>query len=401
MMDPWGEDYVRLGLRIEKVFPGYVDGYYGPPTLKAQVDHEPAAAPRDLVRMAARLADALPAQGYAAERAAYLARQVRAMETQCRKLAGETFDLADEVERLFDIQVTRTPEAEFEAGVALYEAALPGPEPLTERVAQWRTRHELPQEKVELVGEMLRAALAETRQRTAQFVDLPEGEAFAIETVSNQPWTAYNWYLGGYQSRIELNTDLPTDLSRLLETMAHEGYPGHHTEHALKEQRLYRDQGRLEHSILLINTPECVISEGIATLAADMIFAPGEDDAWLDTHIYPQAGIAPDGVDMALIRRARELLADVQGNAAFLLHVDGRPDEEVVQYLIRYSLVGEARARKSLEFLKSPLWRAYTFTYTYGRRLMQPHLQGDDRLTVFRRFLTEAVYPSQLAAPEI
>ena len=45
-----------------------------------------------------------------------------------------------------------------------------------------------------------------------------------------------------------------------------------------------------------------------------------------------------------------------------------------------------------------PLWRAYIFTYLYGKRLMRPLLQGPDRLAVFRRFLTEQVTPSQLAA---
>lgn len=39
---------------------------------------------------------------------------------------------------------------------------------------------------------------------------------------------------------------------------------------------------------------------------------------------------------------------------------------------------------------------AYVFTYFYGKQLMRPWLQEADRLTVFRRFLTEQVSPSEL-----
>ena len=38
--------------------------------------------------------------------------------------------------------------------------------------------------------------------------------------------------------------------------------PGHHLEHAWKEADLLVEEGRLEASMLLINTPECLISEG-------------------------------------------------------------------------------------------------------------------------------------------
>jgi hypothetical protein len=195
---------------------------------------------------------------------------------------------------------------------------------------------------------------------------------------------------------VEYNIDLPTNLLHVVDAMAHEAYPGHHTEHALREKLQYQEQGYLEHSILLINTPECVIAEGIATVAADMIFAPGETHSWLREHVYPQAGIDLGDVDDEVVSRADRMLSGVRGNAVFLLHEDGRSDDEVVAYLQQYGLLSEVRARKALDFLKSPLWRAYTFTYYYGRRLMLPLLQGDDRQAVFRRILTEQVYPSLL-----
>ena len=41
--------------------------------------------------------------------------------------------------------------------------------------------------------------------------------------------------------------------------VAHETFPGHHLEHASKEANLVERRRRLEATILLINTPECLI----------------------------------------------------------------------------------------------------------------------------------------------
>lgn len=396
MSGHWGQAYIQLALRMEKLFPGFIDGYYGPIGLKMAVDTEDESDPLDLLADAGTLADALPAQGFEPRREAYLARQVRAMTTICRKLTGEQLSLVDEVQGCFDITPAWTPESQFEEALALYEQALPGEGSVADRLQARRVRYELAPEKRHLVQPFMEKAMAEVRRRTLAMLDLPENEGLEITTVTGQPWSAYNWYLGRHRSRIELNLDLPTNLSGLLDLMAHEGYPGHHAEHALKEQLLYREQGYIENSILLINTPECVISEGVATLAGEMIFAPGEARQWLEREIYPQAGITPDDADTEKLGRAAELLAGARGNAVFMLHAEGRTDDEVVQYLMKYTLLPEDRARKSLQFLKSPLWRAYTFTYFYGKRLMQPLLQGDDRKAVFKRLLTEQVYPSLL-----
>lgn len=147
---------------------------------------------------------------------------------------------------------------------------------------------------------------------------------------------------------------------------------------------------------LLLQHTTFLISEGIATSACEIIFTPEEAEQWLAKHIYPEAGIDPQAVDFAKLRKALELLEyPVGGNAAFLLH-EGRSDEEVLQYLIKYTLLPDEEAHKFLEFLKEPFQEAYIFTYFYGRQLMKPWLQGPDKLDTFRRFLSEQVYPSEL-----
>ena len=64
---------------------------------------------------------------------------------------------------------------------------------------------------------------------------------------------------GDVHSHVVLNTDVPTTSLDLLHLVAHEVYPGHHTEHAVKERLL-----GIEERIQLVPTPQAVLSEGIA-----------------------------------------------------------------------------------------------------------------------------------------
>ena len=402
MSTQWFRDYVALSFRIDKVIrkfteSRFVDYYYGPPEWKTEVEAEEETPVTDLVRQAMMLADALPAQNFEAHREIYLAKQLLALETVGRKLNGEKFTLQEEARRCFDIQPAWIPETQFEQALILFEEALPGEGSIPERLQGWRRHYELPREKSHLIVGFMHRAMDEARRRVQNILQLPEGEDVELDTVSDKVFGGENWYLGNYRSRVELNTDLPTNLLWLMDLVCHEGYPGHHTEFILKEQYLYREHGYLEQAISPIIGPQSVISEGIATSAFDMIFTLDDAEQWLSEHIYPEAGIVPltKQVDSKKLRQASELIAGVECNAAFMLN-EGRPDSEVIQYLKKYQMLNDEEAQKDLEFLQDPFREAYIFTYSYGRNLMRPWLEGADRLDVFRRFLTEQLYPSEL-----
>jgi hypothetical protein len=314
-----------------------------------------------------------------------------------RGLAGDVLPYREEVRVLFDIEPEATPEAVYDIAIAELDRLLPGDGPIAARMAAWRESYVIAPETARQVVDVI---LPELRERTKEIVALPEDESIEIQMVSDQPWSGYNWYLGNARSRVDLNTDLPIHAFRLTELLAHEGYPGHHTEHTLKE-RLYTVDGLGEHALQLINTPECLISEGIATMAEEMVFSPEELVRFRRERGYPVAGIAGDPEREIAIANARRGLASVPGNAALLLHEEGRDEEEVIAYLRRYGLSTEAEARQRLRFIANPLWRAYIFTYHVGHQLISRWLAGTtaaERRSRFRRLLTEQVYPSQIAS---
>lgn len=393
-MDEIGRAYVALGLRMNEHFPGYVDAYIGgEETKQAILAHGPRSI-ADLREDADRLALRIASEDLPESRKIWLAKQVEAMRTLLARLDGGIIPFREEAQRCLDITPERVPEDEFEAAIAEIDRLLPGHGPLPERAEAWKKESEVAEDKVPALLELARQ---EARRRAHALIALPDGEAVEIRIVHNQPWSGYNWCLGQYRSRIDINVDLPVRIQSILPLMTHEGYPGHHTERALKERILYRERGWEEASITLLNTPESVISEGIANVALDMIFPEEEATAWLHDVLYPAAGLGHRDVerDRALGRAFRKL-AGVGGNVAFLAHEDGLGDDELVAYIRKYDLRSETEARFSLRFIRNPMFRTYIFTYFYGERMLRAALSGADRQDVFRRLLTEPVTPGMV-----
>ncbi|HEY6571225.1 MAG TPA: hypothetical protein VIZ22_13095 [Candidatus Limnocylindrales bacterium] len=399
--DAVARDYILLGLRLDQHLSGTVDGYFGPAELKAKVDMEQLRSPARLAEDAAALRSRLEAEVRDPDRRHWLDLQLVALETLARVKAGETIAYLDQVARCLTLHPERRPDARFEEAAARLEAALPGAGTLAERLAAEDAAWTVPSERVSAVIDVL---VSRFRDRAAARFGLPEGEALRVSLVRDQPWSGYNWYDGGFRSRVDLNLDLPIRLPTLVATMAHETYPGHHLEHATKEQVLVEELGRLEASILLINTPECLISEGLGN--AGIAFAvPPDEMAGLLVELAPVAGLSMAQERDALLAAAarhsavaeqRARLTETRINAALMLHVDGVSLDRAIAYQVEVGRANPDTAAKRVEFISHPLWRLYDYVYTEGEALLTAWLDlvpPADREARFGRLLREQLTP--------
>jgi len=223
-------------------------------------------------------------------------------------------------------------------------------------------------------------------------VSLPEGEALELEQVSDEPWWAFNYYLGDLRSRVVLNTDIPTTADDLIVLAAHEVYPGHHTEHALKEQLLIRDRGLVEEGIQLVPTPQAVLSEGIAEIARELV-EPADAEALVA--ILRRHGLHVDE-RVAALREASRALRRIGLDLALMIHEEGASSDEAEAYAQRWSLSTPKQAKQSVRFVTDPTWRAYVITYSAGGDLARAYVRDDPAR--FRRLLTEHVRVGDLLA---
>jgi hypothetical protein len=378
------EDYILLGLRLGRHVDGLVDAYYGPAELKEQVDAEPLARSAALVADAdallARLEDG------------WLRDQAHGLRTYAGVLAGEELSYSDEVEGCYGVRPQRVGTDVYDAVHERLEELLPGDGPLAERYEAWRKSRIVSAEKV---APALRDAVEVLRARTAGLFELPAGERLVVEEVRDEPWWAFTYYLGGLQSRVVINLDVPDTCDDVVELAAHEVYPGHHTEHSLKEQRFIRDRGELEESIQLVPTPAALLQEGVAETGPAVVL-DAEVRARL-AEALARHGLAYDVEEQRRMRDARRPLRRLGVDAALMIHEDGRSPEQAQAHLERWGLVTPEQAAQSVRFVTDPTWRAYVINYSAGGELCQAWVGGDPAR--FARLLTEHVRVSDLLAP--
>ena len=379
------EQYLELCLRLGRHVDGLVDAYYGPAEIAARVDAEELRDPAALAEDAASLLGSLDDN-------AWLRAQLVGLETVARRLAGEEIPYEDEVERCYGVRPEWTPEESFEAAHSELDELLPGDGPLAERYQAWREGEAL---QGDAIATVFRAVTEDFRSRTASLFGLPEGESVEVDYVSDEPWTAFNYYQGGLRSRIAVNTDVPMTPDILAMLVAHEAYPGHHTEHAWKEQLHVREGGRLEESALMVGTPSSLISEGIAELASEILLGDEEERVTAahvegtgvrydpDLSRAVQGGQAADRATSAGTWRCSSTRAADRRRRRSSTRCDGASPLAL-------------RAKQSVRFVTDPVWRSYVTTYTAGYELCRDFVDGDPAR--FKRLLTEQLTPADLGA---
>ena len=391
---PAAEGYVALVLALGRHDPQVVDAYYGPKAWKERADQGAPVPLATLLDRARALLTEVRAAG-PSDRRTFLLAQLVALETDLRRRAGERFSLAEEARLLFDVEPSYVTVEALEEARRRLESVVPGTGDLGRRIEAMKRRFTVPADRIE---EVSRAVLQESRRRTVAGVALPAGEGVALRQVTGASWGAYNWYLGGLKSRIELNVGLPVQLAGLARTLVHEGYPGHHVFNVLQEDRLVRKRGFVERTVYPLWSPESLIAEGTADAAWDTIFPGGEGRAFLRDIVAPLAGFTDkEALDAYLA--ASEAMDDLRGTrplAARMLLDEGRPEEEVRAFLMRYGLQDREHADRALAFIRE--YRAYVFTYVTGTELVERVIgTGPDRAAHFFAILQKAATPGELA----
>jgi hypothetical protein len=387
-------EYLLLGLRFDRIECGYVDAFTGDPGLRRVVENEPPPHPAELGRRADELLRHIP-QSLGGARADFIAAHLRALACAGRKFAGEPVGFVDEVRTYFDVSITRGDTERYRRAHTRLHEALGGSGSLADRMQDYRIADEIPSKRLSDCIDAFSSAL---RDRVRADYPLPDGEVVEYEVVTDKPWSGFNYYLGGYRSRVAVNADLKQQMSNLPRLVAHESYPGHHTEHCRKEAGLVSRGCQAEQTIFLVNTPQCLMAEGLADLALHAAVGAGWG-SWA-AEIYSDLGLRFDGERAEAVAEASAALIDVRQDAALMLHDEHRDVDDVAAFLKRWLLVDDQRARQMLRFLSSPLWRAYISTYVEGYRLLRSWLDarpaGVGLAERFTRLLDEPLIPSAL-----
>lgn len=407
VMNDLAQQYVRLVLALGEHDADTVDAYYGPPAWQGQA-REAKLPLEAIVHGADRLGvvlDALPlpADPDGARRLRMLRAQQRALRTRAATVAGRRLSFDAESAALYDAVAPTHDAAHFNRLLATLDDALDGSGPVVAQYERFRAGYVIPPERLDTV---FRAAIAECRARTRAHVTLPPGEEFTLEYVTDKPWSGYNWYQGGYRSRIQVNTDLPIHIDRALDLACHEGYPGHHVYNVLLEQHLVRERGWLEWAIYPLFSPQSLIAEGTANFGVSVAFTDDERLAFERDVLFPLAGLDPPTAARYHQVQALTTRLAYAGNEAARRYLDGRASAaEAVTWLQTYALMSHERAEQRLRFFDR--YRSYVINYNLGEDLVEQFVvarggtpqAAQRRWDVFVDLLRVPRLPSELRAP--
>ena len=407
-MNGIAESYVKLVLEVGKYDPLYVDAFYGPKEWKPKQENLTAdsTALVELISVADSLLKELELlSDYKATeletlRFHYLYKQLFAVKARVIILNGSLLPFRLESRALYDVMPSFVSEDSLQKTLDELNKLLPGNGNISDRMVEFKKKFEIPKDKMPAVFD---AAIKECKSRTIKYINLPAGENFKVEYVTNKPWGAYNWYKGNYFSLIQVATDFPIYIDGAVGLAAHEGYPGHHVYNSLLEQNLVKDRDWIEYTVYPLYSPQSVIAEGTARVGEDLLFTGDERMNFEKEVLFPLAGLSAKDAD--LYYNILSLVEKLSGAGVLAAknYLNGDwTKEETVAWLQKFQLRTKERAEKYLSFIET--YRSYVVTYNTGEILIKGYMERNGgtkdnlakRWEIFTKLISTPQTPSGL-----
>ena len=369
------ESFVKLTLKIGQHHEYYVDAFYGPKAWLSDIHKEPLDS---LLKQAITLQIALnnlDAQEINPLRLHFLASQIRAMITFIKQLQGENLSFDQESLALYDAVSPPCNEHDFAEILVQLDNLLPSYKHLSlslnERLNKYRSDFIIPKDKIATV---FTAAINKSRELTCQHIQLPSSENFKVEYVTDQVWSAYNWFKGDAYSLIEVNTDFPIYIERAIDLASHEGYPGHHVFNTLIEAHLYKGKGWVEYCIYPLFSPLSLLAEGSANYGIEVVFDKATRFKFEQDILFPLAGL--DATQVSRYYQVQALLQQLSyvDNMVAKRYLDKRiSKEQAIELLMKYALTDREKSIQRVKFIEYN--RAYVINYNLGQDLTKAYIE--------------------------
>jgi hypothetical protein len=377
-LDDDARQFVRLAVALGERDPDSLDFYAGPAEDVADIRRNPLPLPaigRDAKALRARVTSASAAARTAADedeaaRGDALAADLGAIAARVDLLAGARPPYDRESADFFGVVPEAIDDRRLESIRSRIADTIGGHGPLVERYTAFAARFTIPPDRLQQV---MSVALEACRSATLAHVVLPPGEQARLEYVRDKPWSAFSRYLGGARSVIQINTDFRFTIDQALQVACHEGYPGHHTRNTLRTDPSDVKSRRAERTVQLTFSPESLISEGSAMLAADVAFPAGERLGVERERLFPAAGLPADAAAAHVeVERLVGELQLVQADVA-RRYLDGQLEfARAAAELEARALVPHAEAQ--IKYFNQ--FRTYVTTYTAGRAVFAARLDA-------------------------
>jgi len=370
------EPYTKLVLAVGQHDADYVDAYYGPKewSEEAKTEKKSLGSIKEAALLLQTRLDEIDStrnEDILHLRHQYLQKQIASLISRVEALNGKKLAFDEEAKAYYDVEPPFFPEEHFQKLVSELHSLVPGKGAIPERVETYRRQFTITPDKIDKV---FNAAIYECRQRTKNYIELPENETFRLEYVHNKSWSGYNWYKGNNESLIQINTDLPIFLERAIDLAAHEGYPGHHVYNCLLETAFARKFGWVEFTVYPLFSSQSLIAEGTANYGIEVAFPGKERMEFERSMLFPLAGLDKDQAENYSKVQALAEKLSYAGNEAARRYLNAEISRnEAAQWLVNYALMSPERAQQRTRFFDQ--YRSYVINYNFGLDLVRQYIE--------------------------
>jgi hypothetical protein len=200
-----------------------------------------------------------------------------------------------------------------------------------------------------------------------------EDNGFEYKLTKNKPWSAFNSHINTGKSRLTLNTDSSINKLDLKQLSYHEGYGGHHAELSQKDRLLI--EGRGEHGLIIIYSPQVFISEAIAE-GVNYYF-----------------NVVNGSSELKLAWNYNRLIFALQNLATYMYFEDETPIDDIKNILREY-YVSEKSITNIINYSTDELYGLYATVYYSAFNFFQEiYINSKDKDQLLKELFTKPCTP--------
>ena len=159
---------------------------------------------------------------------------------------------------------------------------------------------------------------------------------------------------------------------------------------------MYHECFQFEHSILLLNSPKIIISEGIANLALNSLYSY-RDQAEISFKEFCRKEAEEDSLDKIIkqfsVKRKIDLFLY---NLAYHAIIDEWSKKQLFRYATSFEIFSKENIENHIKRLYDPVYSTTTFSYFIGPNLIINKYGEFPSVDNFYDLLSKPVLPSDL-----
>jgi hypothetical protein len=222
---------------------------------------------------------------------------------------------------------------------------------LSAQCARWEDRNRVPPSEAPAVAQSFLAEAWDRTEERLLEIPAPRSDGMRVRAVTD---VAFNARCDYRARSIDLNVDPVLTRPALKHLAVHEGCPGHYVQFKVRETMAAEGTAAADVLLSVVNTASSSVFEGIADAGMQML-------GWVDSG---------DDRFQLLVNRYRAGLAT---QAAWRLHGQERPEEEVADWLRERALTGgEGWVLNRMRFIAASSRAALIWSYWWGERSVAP-----------------------------